>query len=186
MKIKPVEFIELWTGFQQDNWRKVFEMCADIHFPSIMPLVTTFQHMNYIANDYFPTMMLDFTKDPKTFEVFDFVRNNPAKIYSINFCEENFILIKDEHSYGISEEYMNYSQGFALNAVRYEENHTTGIQNWKTGKINEKSIFVEENNPFMTAQKGVCVYWPWYYSIEELKNNDFGKMIEFKEYCKNV
>ncbi|GHT91387.1 hypothetical protein FACS1894140_1920 [Spirochaetia bacterium] len=182
MKIKPVEFSKLWLGHQYGTWREIFELCADIFFPSIMPLVTTFQHMNYITNDYFPTMMLDFTENPSIFEVFDFVKNEPAKIYSMNFCEENLTLIKDENSSGFNKEIVSYRKGFALNAVRYEENHITGIHNWKTGEINGKFLFKEENNPFMTAQKGVCVYWPWYYSVEELKNNEFGERIEFKEY----
>jgi hypothetical protein len=182
MKIKPVQFTELWIGCRPVSWRKNFELCAGIDFPSIKPLVATFQHMNYIANDYFPTMMLDFTEDPDTFKIFDFTGSEPAKIYSINFCEENLTLIKDEHSCGCNAGYMYYSKGFALNAVRYKENHVTGVHDWNTGKINGRNTFVEENNPFMTAQKGVCVNWPWYYSIDELKNNEFGERLEFKEY----
>jgi hypothetical protein len=128
-----------------------------------LKLSQKFQHRNFLSNDAldireinqdkrinrFPTMCLDFSDSIAAMEKFGFITEDSA-IYSVDL---NKI---PECLYDSYKRKCDYTISF--------DNVTAGIN--------------RNNNELMKDQKGYCIYWPWYYSIEELVNN---KMFGFRK-----
>jgi hypothetical protein len=125
-----------------------------------------FQHLNFdlrgsLNYNPFPTMVMDWTEDIEIAKSFSCLDGKPGIILSINYDKYKQLLYDEWYPYLMSADIASNMPGF----TPYFDYH------FKFSKKNSN----------MQKQKGIVLFWPWSYTIDELATNEIGERLEFKE-----
>lgn len=125
-----------------------------------------FQHLNYdlrgdLLYNPFPTMVMDWTEDITVADSFSNSDDLAGIILSINYDKYKQLLYDEWYPFMMSVDIASSMPGF----TPYFDYH---------------SLF-SKKNVNMQNQKGVILFWPWNYTIDELEKNEIGQKLEFKK-----
>jgi len=167
----------------------------------ILPDYALFQHFNFVMSEpykkrynetfgemknkntkiVFPTLLLDWTWCKEKAREFANQDGKEGTILSISF-----------------EKYREWSQKgrnpmVEIKGLCDEQGHPLPPQNSRTPIFGMETYrntdnwddkqpiqWGSENNTWMIEQKGAVIFWPWKYSIDQLRSNDLGKAFDFR------
>jgi hypothetical protein len=147
------------------------------HIQYILHDYSFFQHFNHVLSDLdgsgicksmFPTMLMDWTWDKSI--ITDYFRMQNPIVVSIDFelyrkiFPEYTILSVNGSTKG---KYVKSILGFAT---------WRGIETYDKDKLDWNNW----DNHLMREQDGATIFWPWFYTIDDMLKNDFGKTLGFK------
>jgi len=181
------------AGIFNVNISEIGDMCYDyakdffdndkelntMHIQYILHDYAFFQHLNHVFSKLdgssksfspFPTLAMDWTWDyniAKEFAGYD------GNILSINFdAYKKWSIFKD---YTISKIIKEPVEGVLSKTVVFGFESYRDTENW-----NDKSVDWDSwDNNLMIQQKGAVIFWPWTYTIDEMKKSELGKIFEF-------
>jgi len=145
------------------------------HLQLIMHDYAFFQHFNHVLSrlnkNYsilFPTLTMDWTWDKTTAEVFADTNGVKGTILSISW-----------------DAYKNWNptKNYKVCHLITGESRMPifGFESYKNDPPwNEYDWYSQDNN-LMIEQDGAVIFWPWKYTIDQLKNNPLGKVFDFIE-----
>lgn len=124
-----------------------------------------FQHLNYDVRgdlDYnpFPTMVMDWTESIQIASAFANKNNKEKIIVSIDYEKYKELLYDEWYPIYFDEFIASTVQGF----TPYFDYH----------------FLYSKKNINIQTQKGIVLFWPWNYTIDDLENNSLGQKIGFK------
>jgi len=134
-----------------------------------------FQHFNHALSKldktinykvHFPTLVLDWTWDYLTARSF---AGEDGDILSISY--EGYEKWNPTKNYQEAKLINKESRTIIFGLCTYRDTVT-----WNDNKYDWYSW----DNNLMIEQQGAVIFWPWNYSIEELKNNDLGIALDFR------
>jgi len=151
------------------------------HIQWILHDYAFFQHLNHAFSkldgsgkyrSIFPTLALDWTWE---FNQAKYFAGNKGNIVSINFeAYKNWCLSKER----IISKIINNSEqnGILTKSLVFGFESYRDTETWNDKKVNWDSW----DNNLMIEQKGAVIFWPWTFTIEQMKNNDLGNALDFK------
>lgn len=155
----------IFTNFECND----YSFLQEISYTNVSCLVfgfEYFQHLNYNLRgnlDYnpFPTMVMDWTEDISVANDFSFYNNEPGIIISINYEKYKLLIANTWYPLLIAADIASLLPGF----TPYFDYH----------------FLFSKTNKNMQQQKGIVLFWPWEYTVDELLTNNLGKILEFKK-----
>jgi hypothetical protein len=134
-----------------------------------------FQHFNYALSKLnkdisvsFPTLVLDWTWDKSIAEKFADTEVEKGTILSISWeAYERWHPFRD-----CTVSHLN---------TRESRIPTFGFESYKNTSPWKKYDWYSYDNNLMIEQAGAVIFWPWEYSIDQLKENPLGKALDFVE-----
>jgi len=146
-----------------------------LRFQYILHDYAYFQHFNHVLarvdktgiyKVHFPTLVLDWTWDYLTAKKF---AGEDGEIVSISYeAYEKWNLTKNnQEAHLINQELRTLIFGLCT----YRD-----TVSWNDDKYDWYSW----DNNLMIEQQGAVIFWPWNYSIEDLKINDLGRAFDFR------
>jgi hypothetical protein len=145
------------------------------HLLLILPDYAFFQHFNHALSKLdknqstlFPTLALDWTWDISTAERFADTDTKKGTILSISW-----------EAY----EKWNLTRNFKVCNINNGENRipTFGFESYMTTPPWNIYNWHSQDNNLMIEQKGAVIFWPWKYTIDQLRENALGKALDFVE-----
>ena len=123
-----------------------------------------FQHLNYdlrgdLKYNPFPTMVMDWTEDPIIADSFSYANGKSGIILSMDYSKYKQLLYDEWYPFMMDVDIASDMPGF----TPYFDYH----------------FRFSKNNINMQKQKGVVLFWPWNYTIDELITNEIGQKLGF-------
>jgi hypothetical protein len=173
-KLPPERVAEVCFNYAKDFFdsEKINET---FHLQLIMHDYAFFQHFNHVLSKLnkdcpilFPTLTLDWTWDKSSAETFADADGEKGTVLSI--------------SWEAYEEW-NPTKKFSVCNLDTKENRipTFGFESYKNTDPWNKYDWYSRDNNLMIEQKGAVIFWPWKYTIDQLKENHLGKALDFVE-----
>jgi hypothetical protein len=133
-----------------------------------------FQHLNFIFSNEFPTLLLDWTSDIDIAEYFSKdVSGKTGTIVSIEYPNDLFMNFC--HSSGTTNDLMyqtDFNNAFGYACDNYDcgcETKTVDMSNGRRLNFLMNNSYLRFNHSLITLQKATCLYWPYRYTLEQLK-----------------
>jgi len=153
-----------------------------LHIQHILHDYAFFQHLNHVFSkldgsdrykSLFPTLVMDWTWDYDKAK--EFAGSN-GNIVSINFdAYKKWTLFKN-HTFINLNDNQNQKDLLTKTPVFGFESYRD-TETWDDNKFDWDSW----DNNLMIEQKGAVIFWPWTFTIEEMINNELGKLFEFRK-----
>jgi hypothetical protein len=145
------------------------------HLQLILHDYAFFQHFNHVLSKldkdchvFFPTLALDWTWNKSSAERFANTDGEKGTIISI--------------SWEAYKEWNPFGRHLECHLVTGENRIPTfGFESYKNNPPWNKYAWYSYDNNLMIEQEGAVVFWPWKYTIEQLKSNDLWKVFDFVE-----
>lgn len=123
-----------------------------------------FQHLNYdlrgdLKYNPFPTMLMDWTEEPTIADGFSYADGKLGIILSIDYNKYKQLLFDEWYPLMMSVDITSNLPGF----TPYFDYHF---------RYSKKNINMQN-------QKGIVLFWPWNYTINELITNEIGQKLGF-------
>jgi hypothetical protein len=172
--LPPERIAELAFGYAKDFFDSD-KINETYHLQLILHDYAFFQHFNHALSKIdnlhkppFPTLAMDWTWDKTTAEKFADSNTEKGSVLSISW-----------ESY----EKWNPTKNFKVYHLSSHEQRIPvfGFESYiNTLPWNIYDWYSQDNN-LMIEQKGAVIFWPWVYTIDELKENALGKTLDFIE-----
>lgn len=125
-----------------------------------------FQHLNYdVRGDLnynpFPTMVMDWTEDIAIANRFSYLNGEAGIVLSVDYDKYKQLLYDEWYPFIMHAGVASGLSGF----TPYFDHH----------------FLFSKNNKNMQNPKGVVLFWPWDYTVSELKKNELGRKLGFEQ-----
>ena len=160
-----------------DNDQEVNTM----HIQWILHDYAFFQHLNHVFSkldgsgkyrSIFPTLTMDWTWDYNKAKEF---AGHKGNVLSINFdAYKNWAIFKN---HTLLKTVNEPEKGILSKKLIFGFESYRDTETWHDNKVDWDSW----DNNLMIEQSGAIIFWPWTYTIEEMKVNELGKLFCFKQ-----
>jgi hypothetical protein len=172
--LPPERIAEVCFNYAKDffDTEKQFDT---FHLQLIMHDYAFFQHFNHALSKlnkncsiFFPTLTLDWTWDKSSAERFADTGDEKGTILSISWD---------------AYKKWNPTKNFKACVLSTDEIHipTFGFESYKNYPPWNEFDWHSQDNNLMIEQDGAVIFWPWKYTIDQLKSNLLGKEFDFTE-----
>ena len=172
--LKPERIGEVCFSYAKDFFDSE-KTNETFHLQLIMHDYAFFQHFNHALSKLnsnfpilFPTLTLDWTWDIDSAERFADMGDEKGTVLSISW--DAYVNWNPTKNYKVC--HLNTSE------MRIP---TFGFESYKNNPPWDEFDWYSQDNNLMIEQDGAIIFWPWKYTIDQLKNNPLGKTFDFIE-----